>query len=212
VQEDIFLESEADAWFQRNKSFLTPDKEHLKWLLNELQPFGDSINDIAEIGCASGINLNFLCSNLKARGVGVDPSKLAIENARQIYADKQLDFFVGTADNLYLKKDSCDLVYVGFCLYLVSEEKISLAIEEMLRIVKPGGFLVITDFDYGKSISVPYSHDKRVTTFKRDYSKLIFAKTEAAYLVSKTSFSHLENTFNPIRNERISTSLFYKEI
>ena len=212
MQEDIFLESEADAWFQRNKSSLTPNKEHLKWLLNELRPFGDSINDIAEVGCASGINLNFLCSNLKARGFGIDPSKLAIENARHLYADKHLEFFVGTADNLCLKKNSCDLVYIGFCLYLVSEEKISLAIEEMLRIVKPGGFLAITDFDYGKSISVPYSHNNRITTFKRDYQKLIYAKTEEAYLVSKTSFSHFKNIFNPIRNERVSTSLFYKEI
>jgi ubiquinone/menaquinone biosynthesis C-methylase UbiE len=211
VQEKIFLESEADAWFKRNESSLSADKEHLKWLLNELLPFGDQINYVAEIGCASGINLNFLCSNLKARGIGIDPSKLAIESATRSFTNKKLEFSVGTADSLLLQTDSCDLVYVGFCLYLVSEEKISLAIEEILRIVKPGGFIAVTDFDYGEYIEVPYSHDNRVTTFKRDYHKLILQKTKGAHLVSKTSFSHFANIFNPIRNERISTCIFYKE-
>ena len=211
MQEDIFLESEADAWYERNKSSLSHDREHLKWLLNELRPFEDEINDVAEIGCASGINLNFLCSNLKARGIGIDPSKLAIESATRSFTDKDLEFSVGTADSLWLQTDSCDLVYVGFCLYLVSEEKISLAIEEILRIVKPGGFIAITDFDYGEYIEVPYSHNNRVTTFKRDYHKLILQKTVGVHLVSKTSFSHFANTFNPIRNERVSTCIFYKE-
>jgi ubiquinone/menaquinone biosynthesis C-methylase UbiE len=114
VQEEIFLESEADAWFKRNEPFLSPDKEHLQWLLNELQPFEDEIKYVAEIGCASGINLNFLCSNLKARGIGIDPSKLAIASATQSFTDNSLEFSVGTADSLNLQTDSCDLVYVGF--------------------------------------------------------------------------------------------------
>lgn len=136
---------------------------------------------------------------------------MAIASATQSFTDNSLEFSVGTADSLNLQTGSCDLVYVGFCLYLVSEEKISLAIDEILRIVKPGGFIAVTDFDYGEYIQVPYSHDNRVTTFKRDYHKLIMQKTKGVHLVSKTSFSHFENTFNPIRSERVSTCIFYKE-
>ena len=132
MQEEIFLDSEADAWFKRNKSSLSENREYLKWLLNELQPFEDEINYVAEIGYASGINLNFLCSNLRARGIGIDPSKLAIDSATRSFTDKQLEFSVGTADNLRLQTDSCDLVYVSFCLYLVSAERISAAIKEIL--------------------------------------------------------------------------------
>jgi ubiquinone/menaquinone biosynthesis C-methylase UbiE len=211
MQEDIFIESEGDAYFERNKSSLSRVREHLKWMLNELQPFEDEINYVAEIGCASGFNLDFICSNLNARGAGIDPSKLAIETAIRNFTDKQLEFSVGTADNLWLQTDSCDLVYAGFCLYLVSEDKISLAIEEMLRIVRPGGFIAVTDFDYGEYIEVSYSHDNRITTYKRDYHKLILQKTKDVHLIYKKSFSQFTDTFNPLRDERVSNCIFYKE-
>jgi ubiquinone/menaquinone biosynthesis C-methylase UbiE len=211
VQEDIFIESEADLYFERNKSSLSRVREHLKWMLNELQPFEDEINYVAEIGCASGINLDFICSNLNAQGTGIDPSKLAIETAKKKFSDKELRFHIGTADKLEMKSSAFDLVYVGFCLYLVSEERISQAIDEILRVIKPGGFIVVTDFDFGQFIAVPYSHDGRVTTFKRDYYKILQGKGVEIFLVSKMSFSHSADNFNPDRNERISTCIFYVE-
>lgn len=211
MQEDIFLESEADAWFRRNEPHLSSDKKHLTWLLNELQPFSVEINEIVEIGCSSGINLDYLCSNLKARGTGIDPSTLAIQSAKMNFVNKPMQFFVGTADKIELESQTCDLVYVGFCLYLVSEERISQAIDEIFRVVKPGGFVAVTDFDFGEFITVPYSHNLRVTTFKRNYQKMFLEKGLEIFLVSKMSFSHSENNFNPDKQERVSTLIFYVE-
>jgi ubiquinone/menaquinone biosynthesis C-methylase UbiE len=212
MQEKIFLESEGDAWFNRNSLIIANAKEfhEIKWVGEQLEPFAHSIQNVLEVGSSSGEKLNALCSFLSAKGIGVEPSSKAIEFAKRKFAGMQLEFIQGTADNLTIDSKSQDLVVAGFCLYLVDEEKIDESLIQLTRIVKPGGFLVITDFDYGKDIQVPYMHDLRIRTFKRDYYALV-SRFQNFSLVAKRSFSHSSPNFNLDRDQRISTLIFYLE-
>ena len=53
-----------------------------------------------------------------------------------------------------------------------------------MRILKPGGFLVITDFDVKKDLEVAYTHDHRLKVFKRNIVNL-FSNLESLILIGK---------------------------
>jgi ubiquinone/menaquinone biosynthesis C-methylase UbiE len=212
MQEKIFMESEGDAWFNRNCLNISNTEEfhEINWVGEQLEPFIQSIQNVLELGCSSGEKLNALCIFFAAKGIGVDPSGKAIEFAKSKFAGTQLEFFQGTADNLAFDSQSQDLVVAGFCLYLVDDDKIDESLIKLTQLVKPGGFLVITDFDFGEVVQVPYIHDSRIRTFKRDYHQLI-SRFQNFYLVAKRSFSHSSPNFNLDRDQRISTLIFYLE-
>jgi ubiquinone/menaquinone biosynthesis C-methylase UbiE len=212
MQERIFLESEGDAWFNRNSLIISNANEfhEISWVGEQLESFAHSIQNVLEVGSSSGEKLNTLCGFFSAKGIGIEPSRKAIEFAKSKFASTGLEFHQGTADNLTIDSQSQDLVVAGFCLYLVDEEKIDESLIQLTRVVKPGGFLVITDFDYGQDVQVPYIHDLRIRTFKRDYHKLI-SRFQNFSLVAKRSFSHSSPNFNLDRDQRISTLIFYLE-
>src|SRR5687768_8314377 len=98
-QKDAFTTYEADAWFERNKTFLleyTSDTDNVVKLIREYDLDPESL---LEIGCSAGYRLNGLKKIFKACKVhGIEPSRKAIEFGRSTYPD--IDLTQGTADNL----------------------------------------------------------------------------------------------------------------
>lgn len=217
-QKKNFIDGEGDAWFNRNQDQIQSihqvvESPDVRYLLDTLSPFSNRINRVLEIGCSNGIKLEAVCQKFNAVGVGVEPSPMAVASGNDRKKVVDITLLVGTGDKLPsgCVEASFDLVYFAFCLYLFDRNTLMQALSEADRMLKPGGFLVITDFDPGSHYKKPYSHRKGVFSYKQDYTSF-FTQGPMYYLIGKYSFSHRTPNFDEIPDERVSTSILYKEI
>ncbi len=176
-QKKIFLEGEGDSWFSRNKEAISKRVSYPE--LEILFPYivGKNMSNLKEdfrfleIGCGGGDRTNFLQHITQRSGIGIDSSSHAIQFATQKYQNTDLTFLVATADDLPLQEESVDLIYFGFCLYLVDRSLLNKCIEESLRVLRTHGKLLLLDFDPDEPSSVPYRHDPGISTYKDNYEK-----------------------------------------
>ena len=206
-----FIEGEGDAWFTRNAAAFAGKQDFLEvdLLLSELAPFKDRIAALLEVGCGDGHKTALLAKALEARGCGVDPSRQAIDHGRAREQDA-LDLRVGTASRLEWPDRSFDLVYFGFCLYLCGRDDLLQVAAEADRVLRPGGFLALLDFDPHVRHKRPYRHRPGLFSYKNDYAAL-FAASGHYHLFAKRSFSHAAPHFSPDPGERVAISFLYKE-
>lgn len=215
-QNKLFSQREGNAWFSRNASQIQTIEQAKKtaevhFFLETLKPFSQDISRVLEIGCSNGIKLEAICSELCANGVGVEPSPEAVRlgNARQ--KDVNITLHVGTGDHLDFKSQQFDIVYFAFCLYLFDRSLLIQSLSEADRVLKPGGFLVITDFDPSFHHKRPYIHHEGIFSYKNDYSNF-YTQTGLYNLIGKKSFSHNKMYFDKSPDHRIATNVLYKEI
>ena len=170
----------------RNHSRLLTVSEFIdvNFIKNELKEFQNLELRILEIGCSAGIKLKEYQKFFNGEAIGVDPSRLSIREARKIHSSNKLDFVIADAGTLNMPSFSFDLVFFGFCLYLIDDEELLLSIREALRVLKRVVFLVITDFDVKSNIEVAYKHNNKLKTFKRNYVNLL-SDFPNLHLVSK---------------------------
>ena len=175
LQKDIFLQGEADAWFERNHAALEKRGFGLQ------DPIIAGISEIAasdiykgkrlsvlEVGCGEGKRLAWLTKNLNTDVYGIDPSKKAVEHARSIGVAAEL----GTADNLPFDTDSFDVVIFGFCLYLCDRQDLFRIAQEADRLLKQDAWVIIHDFYSTTPVRKLYHHKPGVYSFKMDYRTL----------------------------------------
>lgn len=60
------------------------------------------------------------------------------------------------------------------------------SLSEADRVLKPGGFMIITDFDPGHNYKKPYSDIDDVYSYKQDYAS-IFTQSRLYYLSENTA-------------------------
>jgi len=214
-QSKIFVETEGDAYYLRNKSALARNDQFFceDLLCQTLAPFQAEVKQILEIGCATGQKVQYLCQHFNASGVGVDPSAQAVADGNQRLSTagtQNVLLQVSTANSLPFEKHRFDLVYFGFCLYLVDRDDLFSAIAEADRVLRPGGFLAIVDFDPAQRHKRPYHHREGVFSYKQQYAHL-FTASGHYYLVSKHSISHRGHHFSKDSDERVSLCILYKE-
>jgi ubiquinone/menaquinone biosynthesis C-methylase UbiE len=215
-QNQIFVHGEGDAWFNRNQDHIQTINQVIKspdvrYILAALTPFRARIGHVLEIGCSNGIKLEAICKSLKASGIGIDPSFVAVNAGNVRKKNANIKLAVGTDDELPYEAASFDLVYFAFCLYLFDRKTLMQSLAQADRVLKPGGFLVITDFDPGFQHKRPYNHLRGVYSYKQDYTSF-YTQTGLYYLVEKHSFSHRGSVFDDDPNERVSTSILHKEL
>jgi ubiquinone/menaquinone biosynthesis C-methylase UbiE len=106
---------------------------------------GDAVLDV---GCSGG----YLARKLAAaagpggRVTGVDPAETAIGYARR-HAGPAMTFTTGTAQALPLPDASFDVVTCTLAMHHVPARRRQEAVAEMYRVTRPGGRLLIADFD-----------------------------------------------------------------
>lgn len=169
-QTDIMLESEGDAWLERNRAKLgqhDPVSEVIADL--RLQP-----KRVLEIGCANGWRLARLRAQYGCEVFGVDPSAKAVAEAGGL---NSVPAARGTADSLPLGREMFDLVICGFCLYLTDPaDWLRIAAEVNRVLTFYTGVLVIHDFAVkGESFARFYKHNAGVTAYHFDFAKLWLA-------------------------------------
>jgi ubiquinone/menaquinone biosynthesis C-methylase UbiE len=214
-QTDLFTTSEGDAWYRRNKAQLEsrPRAHEIDAVIEVLNPFKGEINSVLEIGCGNGAKLEQLAEFFSAQAEGIEPSALAVSegNERLQRSTSPARLIVGTADKLPYADAHFDLVYLGFCLYLVDRRRLFASIAEADRVLRPGGFLSIFDFDPSVRHKRAYRHRSGIFSYKTQYDRL-FTASGHYHLVSKSSFTPgVIKAFSKDSNERVALTVLYKE-
>ena len=119
----------------------------------------------ADIGAGTG----FISEGLIQAGlqvIAVDQSEAILKEMKRKFADiGTIDYRVGQAQNLPIPDATVDYAFANMCLHHV--ESPPEAIEEMVRILKPAGKLVITDLDEHEFDFLREEHHDRWMGFKR---------------------------------------------
>ncbi len=166
-QSKIFLKSEGDNYYQRNKGLLYNEDDLIfKKIINLNKK--KKINNLLEIGCGDGFRLNLIYEKLKINCYGIDPSKKAVKN----FNNPKIKITRGTAEKLNFQSGKFDVVIFGFCLYLVDIEDLTKIVFETDRVLKKNSYIVIYDFYSQKSKILPYKHNKKIKVHKYDFSKI----------------------------------------
>lgn len=209
----LFLESEGDAYYLRNKKSLNEDIGFDVIFYTEFLKNSKFLKDnmkIVEIGASNGRNLNYFKNNLNCEVSGIEPSSKAIADGNNKFFNGENFLLKGSSDSLPYNDESIDIVMFGFSLFWVGRKYLFRSISEADRILKTGGLLFITDFD----TKVPFKriniHNKDAYTYKMNYSNL-FLSNPQYYLIEKKNYSHNDITFDFDIQERVSAQILYKD-
>ena len=206
-QKRAFLRQEGDAWFRRNETVISDVSESKAIALAMLKTCLGSGKVLIEIGCSNGVNLAHLTETTGCEAKGLDPSPASIAEGRARWP--HLDLRVGTADALPFADASADMVWFGFCLYLVDRPLLMRVVAEADRVLGPEGYLAVTDFDCDRPTRRPYAHLPGLSSYKMDYSSL-FTANPAYTLLEKCRFGPADQPAHPDRQQRTATWLLRK--
>jgi ubiquinone/menaquinone biosynthesis C-methylase UbiE len=109
---------------------------------------------ILDVGSSSGYLARMLAAAAGPSGsvTGIDPSEAAIVYARR-RAPATVSFAAGVAQDLSaFPDDSFDVVTTTLTLHHVPARQRAAAFGEMYRVTRPGGRLVVADFDPSRSL------------------------------------------------------------
>lgn len=186
IQVKVFLESEGDAWFSRNRDKLDQGGR-VDWpvtLIEEIVnghkgaaadgPQPEPIRSVLELGCAMGWRLESLRQRLGIRCVGVDASREAIEHGRRSYPG--VEFHQGLLAAVPLN-ETFDVVVLQAVLHWVDRSSLAASIAEIDRLVRDGGYLSVGDFlpDFPQRRAYHHLPGQGVYTYKQDYARIFEA-------------------------------------
>jgi ubiquinone/menaquinone biosynthesis C-methylase UbiE len=101
--------------------------------------------DILEIGCGRGGGLAFIHRLFKpSSSVGIDRDHSAIQFCQKHYRQPGLNFMQGDAQSISLPDHSFDLIINVESCHLY--ERMDLFLNEVERLLRPGGIFLLTDF------------------------------------------------------------------
>jgi len=108
--------------------------------------------NIIDIACGYGRDSALFKEN-NYEVSGIDISEEAIALAKEIYP--QIDFMLGDVFNLPFEDNCFDVVFGNFIIHLFTKERRESLKNEIMRITKPGGMIVLSvastdDPDFGK--------------------------------------------------------------
>ena len=178
IQKKIFLKTEGNRYYERNKNIFSKNLEFISKKIITYKKYAK----ILEIGCGEGHLLNKIYQKKREHNLyGIDPSSQAIKNK----CNKHLKLIRGTADNLKYRNNFFDIVIFGFCLYLIDSNLLFKVIFEADRVLKKNGIIVIYDFYNNKSIFKNYIHNKSITIHKMNFSKLFLVNPNYELIYKK---------------------------
>lgn len=196
-QENIYLQSEANEFFQRNfsqiffeSSGLRKQKEDIYFNLKSF--YGDSIRGIKilEIGCCIGDLINKFRNDDCCQVIGIEPSSLACEYAASEFSlpiinnvFNQTEYF-GFSESRY---QFFDLIIADDVLSWMSRELILPVMASIDWLVKPGGGFYLRDFCPSMDFAYPNHHQlgKDVFNYKVSGGHKKFFLNSGNYFVAQ---------------------------
>lgn len=209
-QKNIFLESEGNAWFERNAKLVSlhklPESDPLLAEILDL-PALEKGTKILEVGCGEGGRLSWLRENCGFDCYGVEPSAQAVEVAKK----RGIAAHQGTADHLPFDDDTFDILTFGFCLYLCDREDLFRIACEADRVLKNPGWLLILDFYSPAPMKREYHHRSGLFTHKMDYRTLFTWNPSYETFAHKVRH-HSDGSYTDDSNEWVATSVLRKKL
>lgn len=174
LQDSVFIQSEGDRWFERNRMALNSFDATADLPLKLIELYKLRPERVVEIGAANGFRLATIHARTGADVVAVEPSARAILNGKASFP--QVAFIRGSASAVPLR-ESFDLVIVNFVFHWIDRATLLRSVAEVDRLVQDGGFLLIGDFHPSNCLQIRYHHLKNqdVRTYKQNYAAIFVA-------------------------------------
>lgn len=99
--------------------------------------------DVLEVGIGTGLNLDHYPADVAITGIDLSPAMLAHAKSRAKALGRHPHLITGDAQTLEFGDESFDTVVSTFTLCSIPDER--LAIDEMARVLRPGGRLLLAD-------------------------------------------------------------------
>ncbi|HEY0739488.1 MAG TPA: methyltransferase domain-containing protein [Herpetosiphonaceae bacterium] len=158
---------------------------------------------VLDVGCGVGHMALRFAEIVGSSGqvVGIDKSEIFIREAQRRAQQRNLavDFKVGDAQQLDLPDQSVDLCWTERVLMYV--ENPEQALDEMIRVLKPGGQLIIFDFDYDATIIDVKNRDltRRIVRILSDSVPSSWIGRQAQRLFKERGLQEVQATIPVIR-------------
>lgn len=209
-QRKIFLEFEGNNWYNRNKSILLKFDPNYDFPIKLIELYQIKPNNVLEIGCCFGYRLNYINKIFRAKCFGIEPSLKAVEEGEKRYPN--IKIIQGTFSEIPLD-EKFDLIITNFVFHWIDRGLLAKCVNEIERLLLPGGYLIIGDFfpKYPKKNKYHHLPKEDIWTFKQNYSKL-FLSLENYILIALFTTSHDSKNFviETIDDKRIAYSLLMK--
>ena len=185
-QDTIFVDSEGDHWYERNKKKLIPEREDK--VIQMILESGINPARIIEVGCSNGYRLEKLRQMFQAECYGIDASSEAINAGKKNFPNLFLKK-CGLAE--YCSEKQFDLVICNFVLHWIDRNNIIQAMTNIARLVTSGGILILGDFlpDYNQKRRYHHLPEQKIYTYKQDYAQF-FVATGIFQEVTRQTYSH----------------------
>jgi ubiquinone/menaquinone biosynthesis C-methylase UbiE len=114
-------------------------------LLGDSRPWvcGRAVGDVLEVAVGTGRNLPFFPERVRLTGVDWSPAMLGIARERAATLGRDADLRTGDAQALDFPDESFDTVLCALGLCAIPDDR--RAVAEMVRVLRPGGRLLLVD-------------------------------------------------------------------
>lgn len=170
-QEKLFIEEQADAYFDRNftKDIQAASKEHKIIQLIKTIDLPKTGNLIDLGGAAGSVAAGIIKIFPDWKGTVLEPSQKATKAGSKIFP--WIDFICGSVAK---KKDMpnkvFDLAIISMVFSWIDRGLLSQAIANIDSLVKPSGHIIIRDFYTPFPRANNYHHKDGIFTYKQDYT------------------------------------------
>lgn len=104
---------------------------------------GQATGTVLEVGVGTGLNLPHYPSDVRLTGLDLSPAMIRATQERAAGLGVDTDLRVGDAEHLDLPDASVDTVVCTFVLCSIPDDR--RAVDEMVRVLRPGGRLLLAD-------------------------------------------------------------------
>jgi ubiquinone/menaquinone biosynthesis C-methylase UbiE len=104
---------------------------------------GRAVGEVFEVAIGTGLNLPHYPAEVTVRGIDLSPAMVELTRARAAELGRPVDVQVGDAEHLDLPDGSVDSVVCTFALCGIPDHRRALG--EMVRVLRPGGLLLLAD-------------------------------------------------------------------
>ncbi|GHH75206.1 class I SAM-dependent methyltransferase [Promicromonospora soli] len=104
---------------------------------------GQATGEVLEVAVGTGLNLGLYPEQTTVTGIDLSPAMLDLARKRAAELGREVDLRVGDAQRLELENASFDTVVCTFGLCAVPDDRG--AVDEMVRVLRPGGLLLLAD-------------------------------------------------------------------
>lgn len=157
-----YFEKVADQWDRMRKGFFTEKVRKVAVAKADIK----AGKLAADIGAGTGFITEELIQN-GVKVIAIDQSEAMLEEMKKKFDQyDSVEYRIGDFNNLPIQDGTVDYVFANMYLHHVDLPQV--AIEEMTRVLRPGGKVVITDMDEHNFEFLSKEHHDRWLGFKRE--------------------------------------------